>query len=389
MAWNEPGNRGGSPWGKKRPAGDSGGPGQILGNWGRQLRAALGSGPPADGAGGSAGNFAWIIVALLLLLWALSGCYQVDAAERGVVQRFGRLSGVRQPGWGMTFPWPIDKLTKVNVQQLNSREYRLGVLTADLNIVEMGIAVQYQKSDPVKVLFQVKDLEQMLAQASESSIREVVGQARLDDVLGAGRLPLSAAIRERVQRALDAVDSGVRVTKVNLTEARVPDPVEAAQRDANKAGEDRTRAAAVAQADADDQLPRAQGQAQHLVQDAEADKARAVALAQGEAARFSSVYAAYAQAPEVTRERMYLETIEKILGDSRKIILDTRAGAGGNMIYLPLDKLLEHSAASARAPAAGAPAAAPASGSATPPATSPAQEELPAVTVNGRDRGVR
>ncbi|HTQ36874.1 MAG TPA: FtsH protease activity modulator HflK [Steroidobacteraceae bacterium] len=382
MAWNEPGNRGGSPWGKKRPAGESGGIGQLLAHWRRQLRSALGAGPPADGnAAPAPGRFAWIVVALLLLLWLLSGYYQVDAAERGVVQRFGRFSGVRGPGWGMIFPWPIEHLTRVNVSQLSSHDYHQVALTSDVNLVDLRVDVQYRKADPVKVLFHVKDLEQTLADAGESAIREVVGQTSLDDVLGAARQHMNEAMRERMQRMLDGGDSGIRVASVNLTDVQVPDQVLSAQRDANKAGEDRGSAASKAQAAANDLLPRAQGQAQHQLEDAAAYKTQVVAQAKGDVARFNSVYAVYAQAPEVTRERMYLDTIEAILRDSRKIVLDTK---NGSTIYLPLDKLLEHGVSTAR-PAA--PAVEPAAPAAAPAA--PEEQSQTAVDGDGRDRRER
>ncbi|MEJ0100815.1 MAG: FtsH protease activity modulator HflK [Pseudomonadota bacterium] len=385
MAWNEPGNRDESPWGKKRPAGEADGLGQIFKNWGRQLQSALGGGAPAPASGksGTSGNFAWIIVGLLVLLWVITGYYQIDASDRGVVQRFGRFSSVRQPGWGMIFPWPIERLTKVNVSLLNSREYRSKVLTADVNLVELRAAVQYQNADPVKVLFQVKDVDKTLEEVSESAIREVVGQASLDDVLGAARQRITDATRDLIQRTLDSYNSGIRVTSVNLTDVQVPDAVVAAQRDANKAIEDRERYSKEAQAYSNDILPNAQGQAKRLMQDAEAYKSQVVALAEGDVARFNSVYAAYSQAPEVTRQRMYIETIEQIMRESKKVILDAKGGSSGNMIYLPIDKMLERGATRATTP--GGTSATPAQGAAT--------EELPAVTVegraDGRNRGVR
>jgi membrane protease subunit HflK len=380
MAWNEPGNRGESPWGKKRPAGETGGLGQAFKNWGRQLQAALGGAPPpANGNTTSApGGFAWIVVAVLAALWVLSGGYQIDASERGVIQRFGRYSGMATPGWGLTFPWPIGKVTKVNVSQVNTSEYRSRVLTADVNLVELRAVVQYQNADPVKALFQVKDMQQTLVEVSESAIREVVGQASLDDVLGTARQRITESTKELIQRTLDAYNSGIRITSVNLTDVQVPDAVVAAQRDANKAIEDKERSAKEGLTYANDILPNAEGQAQRLRLDAEAYKAQVVSLAEGDVARFNSVYSNYALAPEVTRQRMYIETIEQIMRESKKVILDAKGGNGGNMIYLPLDKLLERNASRN-----GASVAAPATPTQVPP------EELPSVTVEGRSRGVR
>jgi len=377
MAWNEPGNQGESPWGKKRPANKQGGFEQTLKNWQQRLQSALGGndgGPPAGGASAQApGGFGWIIVLALVVLWAVSGYYQVDASDRGVVQRFGRFSRVETAGWGFTFPWPIETITKVNVSKVNSAEYRSRVLTADVNLVELRATIQYQMADPVKVLFQVKDVEKTLTQVGESAIREVVGQASLDDVLGVARQRITDSSRDLIQRTLDSYNSGIRVSSVNLTDVQVPDAVIASQRDANKAIEDRERFAKQAQAYANDILPRAQGTAQRLQQDAEAYKSQVVSLAEGDVARFNSVYTAYAMAPEVTRKRMYIEAIEEIMAKSKKVILDSKGGANGNMIYLPLDKMLERSGARPVAPAV----------------TGEVLEELPTVTVDGRSRGVR
>jgi membrane protease subunit HflK len=378
MAWNEPGNRGESPWGKKRPAGKSGGIDEALKAFKRQLEGLFGgsggSPPPGDAeSAGSASRLGWVIAAVVLLLWLASGTFQINASDRGVVQRFGKFSGVRQPGLGWAFPWPIETVSKVNISRVNSVEYRSRMLTADVNLVEIRSAIQYQYLDPVKVLFQVRDPEQTLREVSESAIREVVGQANLDQVLGNARQQITEGTRELIQRTLDTYNSGIRVTSVNLTDVQVPEAVIAAQRDANKAIEDRDRFSKEAQAYANDILPKAQGTAQRQMQDAEAYKMQIVAVADGDVARFNSVYAAYAQAPEVTRQRMYIETIEQIMQQSKKVMLDSKAG-GGNMIYLPLDKLLERNAAARTAPAA--------------PAT-PEPSELPQINVDGRSRGSR
>ena len=194
-------------------------------------------------------------------------------------------------------------------------------------------------------------------------------------MLGADRQQISTSARDLIQRTLDTYNTGIRVTSVNLTDVQVPDAVVAAQRDANKAIEDRERYSKEAQAYANDILPKAQGSVQRQMQDAEGYKAQVVSLAEGDVARFNSVYSAYAQAPEVTRQRMYIETIEQIMQQSKKVMIDAKGGpGGGNMIYLPLDKLLERSGARN---ATGQPAAA------------PEITELPTVTVDGRSRGVR
>ncbi|HYP79479.1 MAG TPA: FtsH protease activity modulator HflK, partial [Steroidobacteraceae bacterium] len=327
MAWNEPGNRGESPWGKKRPAGKSGGSDNPLKDWQQRLQALL-SGGSGDGSGGGAdgptapGNFGLIIAAVLVVLWLVSGWFQINASDKGVVQRFGRFTEVRNEGWGWAFPWPIETVTKVNVSQVNSVEYRSRMLTADVNLVEIRSAIQYVNIDPVKVLFQVRDVEATLREVSESAIREVVGQASLDDVLGAARQRITDETRERIQRTLDGYNSGLRISSVNFTDVQVPDAVVAAQRDANKAIEDRERFSKEALAYTNDRVPKAEGDAQRLILNAEAYKAQVLAQAEGDVARFNSVYSIYAQAPEVTRQRMYIEAIEQIMQQSKKIILD-------------------------------------------------------------------
>jgi membrane protease subunit HflK len=380
MAWNEPGNRGESPWGK-RPSSPSpeGGLDAALKNFQRRLEALLGGGSSSGGdqSGSSSGgaSLRWLLPALLVLFWLFTGFFQVDASDKGVVQRFGKYLGVRDAGWGYALPWPIDTVTKVNVSRYNSVEYRSRMLTADVNLVEIRSAIQYQTLDPVKVLFQVRDLESTLREVSESAIREIVGQANLDQVLGNARQQITENTRDLIQRTLDSYNSGIRVTSVNLTDVQVPEAVIAAQRDANKAIEDRDRFSKEAQAYANDILPKAQGNAQRQMQDAEAYKSQIVAIADGDVARFNSVYNAYAQAPEVTRQRMYIETIEQIMQQSKKVIIDAKGGTNGNVIYLPLDKLLERNGSARAATGAAAPAT--------------DTTDLPQITIDGRSRGTR
>jgi modulator of FtsH protease HflK len=385
MAWNEPGKRDDSPWGKKPPAGgDSNGLESALKNFQRRLDAMLGGrggGGGSDSSSGDPGSagFGWYVAGGLLLLWLASGFFQVEASDRGVVQRFGKFTGVREPGWGYALPWPIETVTKVNVSRVNSAEYSSRMLTADVNLVEIRAGIQYQFSDPVKVLFQVRDPEATLRAISESAIREVVGQSSLEQVLGVGRQQITQSTRDLIQRTLDTYNSGIRVSSVNLTNVQVPEAVIASQRDANKAIEDRDRYSKEAQAYANDILPRAQGAAQRMLEDAGAYKAQIVAIAEGDVARFDSVQSVYAKAPEVTRQRMYIETIEHMMQQTGKVIVDANDGKS-NLIYVPLDKLNERGGRTAAPGATGAAAA----------AAPQAVPELPAVTVDGtRSRGVR
>ena len=389
MAWNEPDNRGESPWGKRPSGSPSGGSGgDLFKALQRRLEARLGGSRGSSGGGesplgDSSGSLAVLVALGLLVLWLASGFFQVDASERAVIQRFGKFTVIRNPGLGWALPWPIESVSKVNVSKVNSVEYRSRMLTADVNLVEIRSAIQYQYSDPVKVLFQVRDPESTLREVSESAIREIVGQAQLDQVLGVSRQRITEETRDLIQRTLDSYNSGIRVSSVNLTDVQVPEAVLASQRDANKAIEDRDRFSKEAQAYANDILPKVQGAAQRLVQDAEGYKAQVVSQAQGDVARFNSVYTAYAAAPEVTRQRMYIDAIESILQRSKKVMLDAKGGANGNMIYLPLDRMFDKGTSVSAAPAQ--PAAAPAA--AGQPSRSPA--DLESLIIEGRGRGER
>jgi modulator of FtsH protease HflK len=384
MAWNEPGGRGESPWGRK-PSNQGGGLDGALASLQRRLEALLRGGGNAGSGGGGAsesdGNGQLVLIAAgaVLLLWLAAGFFKVDASERAVVQRFGRFLEVRNPGLSWRIPWPVDSITKVNVSKVNSVENRSRMLTADVNLVDIRSAIQYQYTDPVKVLFQVREPEATLRAVSESAIREVVGQAPLEDVLGAARQAVSTRTRDLIQRTLDTYNAGIRVLSVNLTDVQVPEAVLASQRDANKAIEDRDRFSKEAESYANDILPKAQGAAQRLQQDAEGYKAQTLAQAEGDVARFESVYNAYSQAPEVTRQRMYIETIEQVMQRSRKVVIDAKSGANGNVLYLPLDKLMERPG-TVRATPLDPSAAVPSGRSAA---------EMEQVTIDGRDGRAR
>jgi len=288
-----------------------------------------------------------VAVLVVIALWLFSGFYQVTAAERGVIQRFGRLvQPVRLPGIGWRMPWPIETVTRVNVASVNSSDFKSRVLTSDVFLVDLVFSVQYQFTDPVKKLFRVRDPDATLNEVSESAIRETVGRSTLDEVLvGNTRPEITRRTKELIQRVLDNYDSGITVTTVNLKDVQVPDAVIPSQRDANKAQADKERFILEAEAYANSIIPVAQGSAGRIQQDAEAYKAKEIALAEGEASRFAQQQAAYAQSPEVTRQRMYVDALEGVLSRAHKVIVDTRAG--GNLIYLPIDKLLEKQAGGA------------------------------------------
>jgi membrane protease subunit HflK len=339
MAWNQPGQN--NPWGR-RPGGQGNGPDldERVKNWQRRLESLFRPG----GRGGEGRSLLILVAVVALALWLASGIFQIKAAEQGVILRFGKLVDIRNQGAGWRWPWPIETLIKVNVASVQSSEYKPRVLTSDVNLVDLRFAVQYQLSDPKKVLFQVKDPEATLSEVSEMAIREVVGRSELDDVLvGKTRPEITRRAKELIQHTLDSYNTGITITTVNLTDVQVPEAVIPSQRDANKALADQERFVKESQAYANSIIPVAQGAAARMQQDAEAYKSQVTAIAEGQAARFLAREQAYAQAPEVTRRRMYMDTVENVLARAHKVLIDTKAGngSGGNMLYLPLDKLLE------------------------------------------------
>jgi membrane protease subunit HflK len=353
MAWNDPG-RNRNPWGN-RPDKGAADIDEALRNLQRKLSQIFGGNGGGDGngrddgrggggGGSSAGmrGFGFSTVALVLLgIWALTGFYVVDAAERGVVTRFGNYVSSSTPGLRWHIPWPIESRQVINVQSVESFSDQTRMLTSDENLVDINIAVQYRRADPVAYAFNVRDPDMTLGEVSESAIREIVGRSQLEFVLEQGRQEITAKTKDLVQRTLDAYKTGIEVTTVNLQGVNVPEQVQTAQRDAIKAREDRERLALEAQAYANDILPKAKGSAARQSEDASAYKARITADAEGEAQRFAQLLQAYERAPAVTRQRLYYETMEDVLGNTNKVIVDSKAGGGGNLIYLPLDKLTE------------------------------------------------
>jgi modulator of FtsH protease HflK len=345
MAWNEPGGNPGkrNPWGSNKP--EQGPPDldEVIRNLQRRLSALFGGGTGGRNAGGSAPGRGFGLGTILLALatiWAFTGLYRVDAAERGIILRFGRHVDTTLPGLHWHMPWPIETKQIVNIASIDSFTEQTRMLTSDENLVDINMEVQYRRANALDYAFNVFKPEDTLKEVSESAIREVIGRSRLDSVLESGRLDIVTRTKELIQRTLDAYKIGLEVTAVNLQDVRVPNEVAPAQQDAIKAREDRDRLSLAAQAYANDLIPRARGNAVRQVQDAQAYKSRVTANSEGEAERFLKLLSEYERAPAVTRERLYIETIERVLRSSRKVLLDTQ-GDGGNLVYLPIDKLLE------------------------------------------------
>ena len=355
MAWNEPGN-GKNPWDQ---GGNEGPPDldKIVRDWQRRFNSIFGGkggGRKSSGGTGAPSGWALVLIVIVVLAgWLATGLYRVNADERGIVLRFGAFVAATMPGLRWHLPWPIETVEKVAVTRINTIRQQTRMLTADENIVVVDLVVQYQNADPQAYLFNVRDPDGTLSDISESVIREVVGKYPADFVLLEGRAEIAVETQRLIQETIGDYGVGITVTKVNLQDTNFPSQVEAAVQDAIKAREDKERLAFEAQSYANDILPKARGEAVRRIQDAEAYKARVIADAEGEASRFLQLLAEYELAPSVTRVRLYIEAIEDMYSNSNKVLLD--AEGSGNMIYLPIDKLLEQNTGSGRSSSIRAP----------------------------------
>ncbi len=334
MPWNQPGGNDNDPWGGgRKPSGPP-----DLDALLRKLMARLGGNPfrKGGGAGGSRGLLGLALVAALL--WVASGFYIIDEGERGVVLRFGKFVSVADPGPHWHLPTPIEKVETVDVDRVRSFNHRATMLTQDENIVDLELAVQYRLKDPVDYLFQVRQPDITVQQAVESALREAVGRSKMDYVLSEGRAAIAATTKRLTQEILDFYKTGLMVTTVNLQQSQPPEQVQDAFNDAIKAREDNVRFINEAEAYANGIVPQARGEAARVVEEANAYREQIVARAKGDAARFTKLLAEYRKAPDVTRERLYLETVESVLANTSKAVVDTRQG--NSLLYLPLDRLV-------------------------------------------------
>ncbi len=346
MAMNDP------RWGQN----NNEGPPDLEELWRRFNKKLGGFGQNGNGSGGNKGAGrlppigGGIVLIIALLLWAASGVYIVDASERGVVFQFGRYLQTTQPGPHWHIPWPVGSKEIVNVSEVRTIEvgYRNNarnkvpnealMLTDDENIVDLQFAVQYVRTNPEAYLFFNRDPDQAVKQMAESAIREIVGKSKMDFVLQEGREELAINARDLMQTVLDRYQTGITVSQVTMQNAQPPDQVQAAFDDAVKAKQDQERQKNEGQAYYNDVVPKAQGAAARLGQEAEAYRGRVVAAAEGEAARFESVLNEYSKAPKVTRERMYLDTMQAIFTNATKVYIDQKDNS--NLLFLPLDKLI-------------------------------------------------
>ena len=363
MAWNQPdGNGDRDPWGNR---GRQQGPPdldeilrKLRAQWGRVFgQRSVGGGRSGRG-GGSGWGFGrggflgvGLVAAVLVVAWWLAGICIIQEPEQGVVLRFGEYHRTIDPGFNWA-PYFIDSVDTVNVDRIRNAEIGFRnqgssvaavprealMLTEDENIVDLQFAVQYRVRDPAQFLFENSEPEIALRQATESAVREIVGRSKMDFVLTEGRGAVAAETQGLIQEILDRYRTGLRVMSVNMQNAQPPTQVQDAFLDAIKAREDQERIINEAKAYQADVVPKARGEANAILAQAQAYQQRVEAIALGDASRFEQVLKAYRTAPEITRDRLYLEAVESVLAHTSKVLVDIPAGT--NIMYLPLDQLI-------------------------------------------------
>lgn len=360
MAWNEPGGNGDNhdPWsgggnnrGKRSGGNDQGPPDldEALRKLQDRLGGIFGGGKNKGGFGGgsgkgpsksASGGFFVVIIVLAVLFWGGMGFYTVDQQERGIVLRLGKYLETVQPGLQWNPPL-IDEVIKVNTTRIRTYDHRSLMLTEDENIVDVDMTVQYVVADPMMYVLKIRDPSDSLAQSSESALRHVVGTSEMHSILTEGRDTLALQVQARLQRYMENYSTGLQISKVNIKNAQAPQQVQDAFDDVIKAREDEQRAKNEAEAYANGVVPEARGRAQRLLEEANAYREEVVARATGEASRFLALLTEYQKAPEVTRERLYIDTLQDVLARTGKVMVDVEGG--NNMMYLPLDRLTRQS----------------------------------------------
>jgi len=340
MPWNEPG-KDKDPWGQRN---NDGPPDldelfkNLKDKFGGLLGGGKGSMPKVPGGTGNLSGIIGFFVVAVLLVWSLTGIYIVDEGWRGVETRFGERTVVTQAGPHWHFPAPIEDVELINVSDIRTARNNSKMLTSDENIVVMSIEIQYNIKDAQSFAFEVRDPDLTLQQTAETAIREVVGNNDMDLIITEGRAVVGSATKEIMQQILDNYGTGINVVTVNMDEAQPPEEVQDAFEDAIRAREDEQRIINEANAYRNGVVPQARGEGQGLLEQAEAYKTRVVKSAEGETSRFNQLLAEYQRAPEVTRERIYLDTMESVMARSPKVMIDIPGG--NNLMFLPLDQLM-------------------------------------------------
>lgn len=345
MACNEPGgNNDKDPWGGNR--GNDGPPDldEVIRNFQNKISGLFGGKGGGNGTnngrneGGFNGTILIFALVVVAIIYVFAGIYQVDQKERAVVLHLGKYSETKGPGLHWNPPL-IDSVSKVD--SLSLQEWSTGqqMLTKDLNIVDIRMSVQYSRIDPKAYLLEVRDPEMSLQQAANSALRHVVGSSPMHNVLTEGREQIAVEVRELLQLYLDNYKTGINVDKVNIEEADPPKEVQSAFDDVSKAREDEERLQNEAQTYANGIIPKARGEAQRVIEQATAYKEQVIAQAEGEAKRFEYLLAEYKKAPEVTRRRLYIDTVQEVMENSSKVMVDVEGG--NNMFYMPLDQIVK------------------------------------------------
>ncbi len=348
MAWNDDNNK--NPWngkGQTPPELD-----EVIKDFKNKFDGFFAAKKSPKANTPSKGVFKYILI-LAVLVWLLSGIYIIDPAEKGVILRFGAFQEETSQGPHWHLPYPLESLHRINVEQVRTAQigYRDAIsnrrggnvsseslmLTQDENMIDAKFAVQYKINDAQSYLFNIANPDLTLRQVVESAIRQMVGKNTMDYILTEGRVAIADQIKDRSQSLLDTYKSGLIITTVNMQDAQPPEPVQASFSDAVKAREDKQRLINEAQTYANDILPKARGKAARILEESKAYKSQVVSKSEGEASRFKQILTEYEKAPKVTKERLYRETIENVLANTSKVVVDSKANS---MMYLPIDKLI-------------------------------------------------
>jgi len=337
MPWNEPGNNNDKdPWGKRKNQDGPPDLDEII----KKVTGIFGGGKKGSGSGNSAGGKSFVATGAVIvgLLWAASGIYTVDEAEKGVILHFGQYDRTVGAGLGWV-PRGIEKVIKVNTDEMRNASVSGVMLTKDINIVEVEVGIQYQVATPEDYLFKLGNVESTLEQASESALRQVVGSINVDAILTTDKERIQDELKVEIDQVLAQYRSGLSVRTVTLKRVRPPREVNEAFEEVNRAAQDAKREIQNAEAYQNEKLPLAIADAQKVKLQADAYRATILAKANGEIARFKQLLPQYIAAPEVTRTRLYLDAVEAVMSNSSKVMLDTEGG--NNMIYLPLDQIMK------------------------------------------------
>ncbi len=347
MAWNEPGGNGDKdPWNtKKGNRGNQGPPDldEVFKNLQKKFGSLFGGKGGRSGGSGAglpgSGFGIGLVIAILLIFWIATGFYKVEEAERGVVLRFGQHVETTQRGLHWHLPVPIEHVEKVDVTRVYTIPVNSTMLTQDENIVDILGTVQYQIDNAEKYLFNVRHPEISLTQITESALRQSIGRSKMDYVITEGRGEIAIQVKDIIQEIVNTYQTGLTIFKVNIQSAKPPEAVKDAFDDVTQAREDEERFKNEAEAYRNEVLPKARGAAARLREEAEAYKNEVIAKAEGEAERFTQLLKEYKKAPKITRDRLYLDMMESVLSNSSKVMVDVEGG--NNLLYLPLDKLMD------------------------------------------------